>query len=352
MAQGERTEKATPRRLAKARQEGNFAVSAVFVSAVQFAVAVAWLTDSGEEALAASRAFLRESIALAFRGPGGSDLVAWAQRLGWRIAAAALGAATALVLVTVGAQLLATRLGVSGARLRPQFSRLNGFARLPGLLRQNWTSFLQAALLLLLAAAIAAWRVEAEWSVYLKLLFVRAEAGIRQAGASAGELLRYGSYVFLMVGCLDLFRQWRRYDEQLRMTKQEVREEAKQQEGNPETKARIRRLQRDLGRRRMMAQVPRATAVVVNPTHFAVALRYRIGEPGAPRVVAKGRNHLAQRIRALAVRSGVPIVENAPLARALYQQTAVGQEIPPQLYRAVAEILAYIMRLLEGRPRG
>ena len=106
MAQGERTEKATPRRLAKARREGNFAVSAVFVSAVQFAVAVAWLTDSGEEALAASRAFLRESIALAFRGPGGSDLVAWAQRLGWRIAAAALGAATALATVALNAVVL------------------------------------------------------------------------------------------------------------------------------------------------------------------------------------------------------------------------------------------------------
>jgi len=133
------------------------------------------------------------------------------------------------------------------------------------------------------------------------------------------------------------------------MTKQEVREEAKETEGNPQTRARIRRLQRELLRRQMMRQVPKATAVVVNPTHYAVALRYQTEVMPAPRVVAKGKNYLAQRIRQLAIHHQVPVIENPPLAQALYESTEVGQEIPPHLYRAVAEVLAYIYRLMGGR---
>src|SRR5262249_51824778 len=109
---------------------------------------------------------------------------------------------------------------------------------------------------------------------------------------------------------------------------------------------------RDLARRQMMKEIPTATAVIVNPTHFAVAIRYLPSSGGAPKVVAKGKNHLAQRIRKLALEHQVPIVENPPLAQALYKSTKVGQEIPADLYRAVAEILAYIYRLLGGRLPG
>jgi flagellar biosynthetic protein FlhB len=123
-------------------------------------------------------------------------------------------------------------------------------------------------------------------------------------------------------------------------------------EGNPQMKARIRRLQRDRARRQMMKEVPTATAVVVNPTHFAVALRYQVDGMAAPMVVAKGKNYLAARIRQRAVEHQVPIVENPPLAQALYKSVEVGQEIPPHLYRAVAEILAYIFRLMNGRLPG
>jgi flagellar biosynthetic protein FlhB len=117
-------------------------------------------------------------------------------------------------------------------------------------------------------------------------------------------------------------------------------------------KARIRRLQRERARRRMMKDVPTATAVVVNPTHFAVALRYQTETMSAPLVVAKGKNYLAQRIRQKAIEHQVPIVENPPLAQALYHSVDVGQEIPPHLYRAVAEILAYIFKLMNGRLPG
>ncbi len=133
------------------------------------------------------------------------------------------------------------------------------------------------------------------------------------------------------------------------MSKQEIRDEMKEVEGSPLMKSRIRRIRRDLARRRMMQEVSTATAVVVNPTHYAVALKYSINSHGAPTVVAKGKNYLALRIRQKAVENQVPLIENPPLAQGLYKSVEVGQEIPAQFYRAVAEILAYIYRLMNGR---
>ena len=135
----------------------------------------------------------------------------------------------------------------------------------------------------------------------------------------------------------------------MRMSKQEIRDELKEVEGSPLMKQRIRKLRRDMSRRRMMHAVPTATAVIVNPTHYAVALKYDMNTPGAPRVVAKGKNYLALRIKQRAIDNQVPLVENPPLAQALYKSVDVGQEIPVQFYRAVAEILAYIHRLMNGR---
>ena len=165
------------------------------------------------------------------------------------------------------------------------------------------------------------------------------------------ELLWKATAVFLVLGAIDLIRQKRKYKQDLRMTRQEVRDELKESEGNPQIKGRIRQLRRDLLRRRMMREVPTATAVIVNPTHFAVAIRYRHESMSAPLVVAKGKNFLALRIRQKAVESHVPLVENPPLAQALYKSVEVGQEIPPHLYRAVAEILAYIYKLMHTRLR-
>jgi flagellar biosynthetic protein FlhB len=133
------------------------------------------------------------------------------------------------------------------------------------------------------------------------------------------------------------------------MTKQEVRDEMKETDVNPQIKMRIRRLQRDARRRRMMDEVKTATAVVVNPTHYAVAIRYQHDLMSAPVVVAKGKNYLALRIRARALEHQVPLIENPPLAQALYKSVDVGQQIPPHLYRAVAEILAYIYRLMGAK---
>jgi len=130
------------------------------------------------------------------------------------------------------------------------------------------------------------------------------------------------------------------------MSKEEVREENRRTDGDPQMKARIRRLRRDLLRKRMMQDVAKATAVVVNPTHFAVAIRYEIESMASPVVVAKGKNWLAFRIRQIATQNQIPIIENPPLARALYDAVEIGRAISPEFYKAIAEILAYVYRIM------
>ena len=148
---------------------------------------------------------------------------------------------------------------------------------------------------------------------------------------------------FLSLG--DYLLQRYRVMSQLKMSKQEVRDESKSNEGNPEIKGRVRAIQRDMARRRMLGDVQKATVVITNPTHFAVALEYRRGEMAAPKVLAKGADHLALKIREQAREHGVPIVENKPLARALYKEAEVGDVIPGPLFAAVAEVLAQLVRL-------
>ncbi len=151
--------------------------------------------------------------------------------------------------------------------------------------------------------------------------------------------------VMTVVAALDYAFQRRSFIKQMRMTKQEVRDEHKQAEGDPQIKARIRRLRMERAQKRMMAAVPEADVVITNPTHFAVALAYEMETMSAPRLVAKGADVLAQRIREVAEENEVPLVENPPLARALYASVELDQEIPPEHYQAVAQVIGYVMRL-------
>jgi flagellar biosynthetic protein FlhB len=140
------------------------------------------------------------------------------------------------------------------------------------------------------------------------------------------------------------YQRWE-YNQSIRMTKQEVKEESKQTEGDPQIRMRIRSLQRENARRRMMDSVPEADVVITNPTHYAVALKYDVDTMAAPKVVAKGQNLIAQKIKEIARENGVPTVENKPLAQALFKSVEIGHDIPEDLYRAVAEVLAYVFRL-------
>ncbi len=150
--------------------------------------------------------------------------------------------------------------------------------------------------------------------------------------------------VMTVLAFLDFIYQKKTHLKQMRMTKQEVKDEQKQQEGDPQVKARIRKVRAERHQQRMMQAVPEADVVITNPTHFAIALKYKLGEMDAPICVAKGIDHLALRIRGVAEEHDVPIVENPPLARALYDTVELDQEIPPEHFTAVAEIIGYIMR--------
>jgi flagellar biosynthetic protein FlhB len=158
------------------------------------------------------------------------------------------------------------------------------------------------------------------------------------------ELSWKGGLVFVLWSGLDVLISRMNFERQIRMTRQEVREDFKETEGHPAIRGRIRRLQRDMRRRRMLRDVARAAVVVTNPSEYAVALEYKPETMAAPVVLAKGRNLLAQKIKREARWHGIPVVENPPLAQALYRATEVGQAIPAKLYTAVAEILAFIYR--------
>jgi flagellar biosynthetic protein FlhB len=156
-------------------------------------------------------------------------------------------------------------------------------------------------------------------------------------------------FILFLLSLLDWLYNWWEVERKLRMTREELKEELKQTEGDPLVRARIRQKQRELARRRMLAEVPKADVVITNPEHFAVALKYEMGEMPAPQVVAKGVDHLAQKIKEIAKENDVPIFEDPPLARLLYYKTKVGDYIPQELYEAVAKILAVVYKLREKR---
>src|SRR3990172_10269498 len=159
------------------------------------------------------------------------------------------------------------------------------------------------------------------------------------------KLVIWTGIVILILAAIDLGYQKWQFAKNLRMTREEVKEEYKQQEGDPMIKSRIRSLQREMSRKRMMADVPKADVVITNPVHIAIAVMYKHAEMNAPVVVAKGAGVIAEKIKEIAIQHGIVIVENKPLARTIYRIVEIGEEIPSNLYKAVAEILAYVYKL-------
>jgi flagellar biosynthetic protein FlhB len=348
-----KTEKPTQRRLEKARTEGQFPSAKEFVSALQFMVFLGLLGSGGAHWFAQFRQSTRSMLALAFAPElRPQDLT----HLAWQVSSQNIFplvmAGLAVAVVTLGIRLGTTQFGLSLKKLAPDLKRLNPISKLKELPKQNLPSLAQAVILLplFLWAVYVIGRDKLEAFLALPLQSVESAFGF--IGGTLMELLWKAAGVFLVFGAVDLIRQMRRHNNDLRMSKQEIREEMKEAEGNPQMKARIRRLQRDRARRQMMKDVATATAVIVNPEHFAVAIRYHMDSMAAPIVVAKGKNFLALRIKQKAMDHQIPIIENPPLARALYKAVDAGQEIPAHLYKAVAEILAYIFKLMNGKLPG
>jgi flagellar biosynthesis protein FlhB len=353
VADEQREEKPTQKRVEKARKEGNFPASREFISAVQFTGFVTLSVTFGGSLIRQVGMLMRTLLAFAFTGELTVERLMTLLR--YEIVprfVPLMFAGIALVVLSVTAQLATTKLGISLEKLIPDIKRLNPLKKLTSLPAQNLPIFLQALLLLPVVGFVVYYEAAENLDSFLELPWMGAQPAIARIGATIETLLWRAVMLFLLVGIGDLVWQNSRYMKQLRMSKHEVKQEAKEQQGSPQIKQRIRRLQRDLARRNMMKAIPTATAVIVNPTHYAVAIRYSMEGGAAPKVVAKGKNYVAARIRKRAIEAGVPIVENPPLARALYSSVDVGQEIPTHLYRAVAEILAYIYKLMNGKLPG
>jgi len=350
--QGQKSEKPTKRKLDKARREGQFPASREFLAALQFLTFVVLLGAGAAGFLGRTREMARYFLEAAFHLQLTPHSVTglYVQSVG-HVFQPLMWMGVCLTGVALTAQLGSTRLGVSFQKLAPDLKRLNPLEKIKNVPRQNAASFMQALLFLPLMALAVYTIAQSNLAAYAGLARVSIWPTLIVIGSSLSDLLWKAAFLFLAIGCLDFFRVYRRHNKSLRMSKQEVREELKETEGNPQIKGRIRRIQRDLARRSMMKEVAKATAVIVNPTHYSVAILYDMESMAAPRVLAKGKNYLARRIRELAVLHEVPIIENEPLAQALYKSAEVGQEIPPHLYRAVAEVLAYIFKLMHPKKK-
>ena len=254
------------------------------------------------------------------------------------------------ILCAVAATFAQTRFLVSTESIKPKFNRLSplqGFKRLFSLksLVETGKNLIKIVILLVIIfLSIRDMFLESSNYLYTDLT-----ASVAHLVEMVWGMVIRICIAFVAVAALDFFYQWWDYEKNMMMTKQEVKEEYKQMEGDPQVKGKIKELQRRRAQSRMMQQVPDADVVIRNPTHFAVALRYIPERDAAPIVLAKGQDAIALRIVQIAEENQVAVMENVPLARALYAQTELNQEIPPALYAAVAEVLVYIFRLNEKK---
>lgn len=238
----------------------------------------------------------------------------------------------------------------SGEPITPKFSKLNPITGIKNkFFSLKSLELLVKTIVILLVISLVAYRaIKREIPVLPPLMDSDLSVIVLTIFRSAMRLLWDFLWIFVMVAVADyVFQRWQ-HTRDLMMTKQEVKEEYKQHEGDPIIRSRIRSIQMHMARRRMMKEVPKADVIITNPTHLAVALKYERGKMTAPVVLAKGAGHIAEKIREIGRLNSIPIVENKPLAQALYKTVEVGDVIPEEWYKAVAEILAYVYRLKAG----
>ena len=343
----ERTEPASQRRLEQAREEGHVPQSrelSAFLVLIAGAGGV-WVMGSWLANQVGS--LMRQGLRLDHRAAFDESAMAGVLvELGSGALLTLAPLFVVLILAAVAGPIVLGGRVFSAKAFAADFSRIDpvkGFGRIFSI--QGLAELLKALAKAALICGIALWVMWHEHQALFNLLSQPLHAGL----ASFFGVVMFSTVLIVagmaLIAAADVpFQLWQ-YHSRLRMTKEEVRQEAKELEGDPQVKARIRSQQREMARRRMMAEVPKADVVVTNPTHFAVALKYEAARMSAPRVVAKGRGLLAQRIREIAAESGVPTLEAPPLARALYRHADLGEQVPSALYTAVAEVMAYVYQL-------
>jgi flagellar biosynthetic protein FlhB len=344
---GDKTEAPTPRRRTEAREQGNIARSPDLTAAVLIIAAMLMLNWYGDGVVAALHALMRELLSARWLNSGpetiSPTLTAALVRIGIAMAPLLIGIVIAAVLVNV----LQVGLFFSTKRLQPRIEALNpfrGVGRLFG--RGNGlVTLLMNLLKLALVGFVAYGAVKSRMEMILKTPELESVQIFMLAGAIIYSVAIRIGLLLLVLALIDYAIQRYRNERQLKMTKQEVKDEMRRMEGDPQIKQRRRQIALQRVKQRIQAEVPTADVVVTNPTEFAVALKYDATSMTSPTVVAKGQGHIAMLIRQVAIENGVPILERKPLARALYKLVEVGQEVPEQFYAAIAEILAYVYEL-------
>lgn len=343
----EKTEPASPRRLEQAREEGDVPRSRELATCTVLLAAGLGLWFTGENLVRRLNHMLASGLSLEREQAFDFNLLL--MRIVPGLADVLIGLAPLagiLMLVAVGSPLLIGGWLFSTKAMMPNFARLNPMSGLGNMVSTRAVVELIKAIGKTLLIGVISWVVVSSQTE--EMLSLSAEP-LHTGWAHLGHLLLTGFIAIVcglvVIALIDAPYQMWHYANKLKMTREEVRQESKESDGDPMVKARIRQLQREMAKRRMMAEVPTADVVVTNPTHYAVALKYTEGKMRAPVVVAKGADEVAAKIREIAAEHKVALLEAPPLARALYRHAELGDEIPAALYTAVAEVLAYVFQL-------
>jgi flagellar biosynthetic protein FlhB len=349
--ESQKTEDPTPKRLRESREKGEVAKSQelnhwfmILAFAAMVGIFGPWLAGSVAERL---YVLVERPHVFDLSSQASRDVVA--DLLG-DLALILLVPALVVIAAAVAGNLLQTGPIFSAESLKPKLSKislLEGFKRqFSSKSLMEFAKGLLKIALVTLVVVLAIWpkRNQLNDLVEMEMLLL-----LEVLQETALAVLIATLAMITVVAAVDVAFQRYQHIKKLRMTRQEVKDEFKQTEGDPMVKAKLRQIRQERARGRMMAAVPDASVVVTNPTHYAVALKYEMDAMGAPVVVAKGVDHLALRIRAVAEENGVPLVENRPLARALYDTVELDQEVPPEHYKAVAQVIGYVMKLKRRR---
>lgn len=341
-----RTEQPTRRRLEKAREKGQVARSKEVPSAAVLLGGILILAYLGQSMLRTLQLELRHM--LDFRLPPDitiSYLSTIFKGVAERIGIVLLPVLLGIMVCSVAANVMQGGLVFTTKSLGLHFERLSPKNGIGKVFSKNGIVELAKSLILFTAVSFISYQVISKYlPLYPRMVLMDIRKLFHWTTFISYEIFIRVAVLLIVIAIADYYFQKYRFTEQLKMTKQEVKDEYKETEGDPVTKSRIRRIQREMARRRMMADVPKADVIITNPTHYSIALSYKMDSMEAPKVLAKGVGFLALKIRELAQEHGIPLVENKPLAQTLYKSVDVGEYIPASLYRAVAEILAYVYK--------
>ncbi len=347
-----KTEQATPKRTQDARKKGQVAKSREVPSALIMIACLTYFYFGTGEIVGRLMDMMKGSLADLHRSELDADSI---QLLVMTLLLKTMAIVLPLLLTLMAAGVVANVMQVgllfSAEPLQPKLSKISPFSGLKNLFSlKSVAELLKSLAKISLVGVIAYLTIHGEAYEILPLMEQNPWEIMTYIGRVSFKILFTTCWVLVVLGLMDYLYQHWEHGRSLRMTKQELRDEFKDTEGDPLIKSRIRRLQREMAMRRMMAKVPTADVVITNPTHFAVALRYDQERMAAPVVVAKGVDLVAQRIKEIAKKNGVAVVENKPLAQVLYRMVDIMEAIPDNLYQAVAEVLAYVYRLKSNQP--